>query len=204
MKDTSAFLLTVLARRDPALFAAVFDWGIDTGRMLRTFVQITRSGQTGRRSLGSRPKSMGQAWLNAASDKALPEPLDTILTSTTKRAALEGGGTNCSAPLAWLNAAKMAPDLVIFVSDNPSWVDARNGGQGTAMMAEWAELKAGNPRAKLVCIDIQLFGTTQAAERADVLNIGGFSDAVFGQIAAFAAGEMGADHWVGQIVAGKL
>jgi 60 kDa SS-A/Ro ribonucleoprotein len=432
MKDTPALLLAVLASRDPALFARVFDQVIDSGRMLRTFVQIVRSGQTGRKSLGSRPKAMVQAWLNAASDRALLaasvgndpsladvirmvhpkpetagraafyawligkpvdtallpqlvqdwlafragttdvvpdvpfqmltdlpltqaqwgqialkgswqmlrqnlntfdrhgafaepgvvahvatvlrdpakvkaarvmpyqlmatltaatgipgalrdalhdamelsvanvpvlkgqivvcpdvsgsmssavtgyrkgatsavrcidvaalvaaavlrknrgatvlpfevtvrqtalEPRDTILTNAAKLAALGGGGTNCSAPLAWLNKAKQAPDLVIFVSDNQSWVDAAQGGQGTAMMAEWAQLKARNKAAKLVCIDIQPYGTSQAAERDDVLNIGGFSDAVFAQIAAFAAGEMGADHWVGQIKATQL
>lgn len=36
---------------------------------------------------------------------------------------------------------------------------------------------------KLVCIDIQPYGTSQAAERDDVLDISGFSDAVFDQIA---------------------
>jgi 60 kDa SS-A/Ro ribonucleoprotein len=72
---------------------------------------------------------------------------------------------------------------------------------GTAMMRAWEKLKKRNPRAKLVCIDIAPYGTTQAKERDDVLNIGRFSDTVFDQIAAFAAGEMGADHWVGQIAA---
>ncbi|GLS85671.1 hypothetical protein GCM10010873_06440 [Cypionkella aquatica] len=52
MKDTPAFLLAVLARRDPALFALVFNRVVDSGRMLRSFVQIVRSGQTGRKSLG--------------------------------------------------------------------------------------------------------------------------------------------------------
>ena len=127
------------------------------------------------------------------------EARDTILTNAAKLAALGGGGTNCSAPLAALNAARVAPDLVIFVSDNQSWVDGRQGGQATAMMAEWARLKARNRAAKLVCIDIQPHATTQAAERDDVLNIGGFSDQVFDQIADFAAGRMGPDHWVGQI-----
>ena len=37
-----------------------------------------------------------------------------------------------------------------------------------------------------------------------MLNIGGFSDAVFDQIAAFATGRMGPDHWVGEIRAVKL
>jgi 60 kDa SS-A/Ro ribonucleoprotein len=71
MKDTPAVLLAVLARRDPMLFAAVFNRVIDQGKMLRTFVQVVRSGQTGRKSLGSRPKAMVQAWLNAANDRAL-------------------------------------------------------------------------------------------------------------------------------------
>jgi len=132
------------------------------------------------------------------------EARDTILTNAAKLAALGGGGTNCSAPLAALNAAGAAPDLVIFVSDNQSWADTHRGGQATAMMAEWTRLKARNRAARLVCIDIQPYGTTQAAEREDVLNIGGFSDAVFDQIADFAAGRMGPDHWVGQIEAVKL
>lgn len=433
MKDTPALLLAVLAARDPALFALAFPHVVTSGKMLRTFVQILRSGQAGRKSLGSRPKKMVQAWLNAASDaqllaasvgnapsladvirmvhpkpeaagraafyawligkpadaaalpqvvqdllafragatavvpdvpfqmladmplspdqwadvarrgswamlrqglnmldrkgaftapgvaehvaevlrdpgriraaKAMPYQLmatlkalspqvpeclrdalhdameisvsnvpkftgtvavcpdvsgsmsspvtgyrpgvtttvrcidvaalvaaavlrmnpgarvlpfevgvrdvrlvarDTILTNAEKLAALRGGGTNCSAPLAALNKAGAAPDLLIFVSDNQSWVDGRQGGQGTAMMAEWNRLKARNKTAKLVCIDIQPYGTSQAAERDDVLNIGGFSDAVFDQIADFAAGRMGPDHWVGQIKATAL
>jgi 60 kDa SS-A/Ro ribonucleoprotein len=430
MKDTPAVLLAVLASRDPALFGAAFDRVIDSGKMLRTFVQVVRSGQTGRKSLGSRPKAMVQAWLNKASDRALLgasvgndpsladvirmvhpkpetadraafyawligkpaevsalpkvvqdwlafragktqvlpdvpfqmltdlpltagqwaeiakkgswqmlrqnlntlarhqafdqkgvtghvagvlsdpakvkqarvlpyqllatltaldpgvpgqlrdalhdamelavgnvpslngqvvvcpdvsgsmsapvtgfrkgatsavrcidvaalvaaailrknrgaqvlpfevtvreaklEPRDTILTNAAKLAAIGGGGTNCSAPLAWLNARKSAPDVVIFVSDNQSWVDARGQDQATAMMAEWAKIKSRNAKAKLVCIDIQPYATSQAAERPDVLNIGGFSDSVFTQIADFASGAMGVDHWVGQIEA---
>lgn len=136
--------------------------------------------------------------------KARLEARDTILTNAEKLAALGGGGTNCAAPLAALNARRMAPDLVIFVSDNQSWIDAHQGGQATAMMAEWSRIKARNKAAKLVCIDIQPYGTSQAAERDDVLNIGGFSDQVFDQIAGFAAGRMGPDHWVGQIQAVEL
>jgi len=126
-------------------------------------------------------------------------PRDTILTNAERLAALAGGGTNCSAPLKWLNKRGRAPDLVVFVSDNQSWVDARAGGQGTAMLKEWEAIKRRNPKAKLVCIDIAPYGTTQAQSRVDVLNVGGFSDAVFDQIAGFAEGQTGPDHWVGQI-----
>jgi len=430
MKDMPAVLLAVLARRDPALFRAVFGRVVDNGKMLRTFVQVMRSGQTGRKSLGSAPKAMVQNWLNAASDRALlaanigndpsladvikmvhpkpqtaerealfawivgrpcdvallPQPLqdwlafkeagegpvpdvpfqmltqldlstahwaglarkgswqmvrqtlntflrhgvfedramvahvasllrnrtairkarafpyqlmvaaqnvapempraivealhdameiaaanvpkvagqvvvapdvsgsmtwsvtgyrkgatsvvrhvdvaalvaasflrvmpstqvlpfdlnvrdvrleprDTILTNAERLARLAGGGTNCSAPLRWLNSRRAKPDLVVFVSDNQSWVDARAGGRGTAMMQEWEVLKRRNPKAKLVCIDIAPYGTTQAQSREDVLNIGGFSDAVFDQIAGFANGHGDPKHWVRAIEA---
>ncbi|WP_170331118.1 vWA domain-containing protein [Ruegeria arenilitoris] len=127
------------------------------------------------------------------------QPRDTILTNAERLAALAGGGTNCSAPLKWLNERGRAPDLVVFVSDNQSWVDARGGGQGTAMLTEWEVIKRRNPKAKLVCIDIAPYGTTQAQTRSDVLNVGGFSDAVFDQIAAFTTGRTGPDHWVGEI-----
>ena len=71
-------------------------------------------------------------------------------------------------------------------------------------MQEWTRFKARNPQARLVCIDIQPYGTTQAAEREDILNIGGFSDAVFEVIASFASGELRPDHWVGLIEAIEL
>ena len=45
MKDMPAVLLAVLARRDPILFRAVFNRVVDNGKMLRTFVQVVRSGQ---------------------------------------------------------------------------------------------------------------------------------------------------------------
>jgi 60 kDa SS-A/Ro ribonucleoprotein len=41
-------------------------------------------------------------------------------------------------------------------------------------------------------------------ERTDVLNVGGFSDAVFDVISLFAKGELGRDHWVGTINAVPL
>jgi 60 kDa SS-A/Ro ribonucleoprotein len=125
---------------------------------------------------------------------------DTILTNAERLAAVGGGGTNCSAPLERLNADRARVDLVVFVSDNQSWVESqRSAATATGMMREWARLKARNPGAKLVCIDIQPYGTSQALERADVLNVGGFSDAVFDVIAGFAAGKLGPDHWVGEI-----
>lgn len=125
-------------------------------------------------------------------------PRDSLVTNAEKLAAIGGGGTNCSAPLRRLNRSKADADLVIFVSDNQSWLDDRGHGV-TAMMQEWSLFKHRNPKAKLVCLDIQPYRTTQAGERQDILNIGGFSDAVFSIIAAFARDELTPAHWVGVI-----
>jgi 60 kDa SS-A/Ro ribonucleoprotein len=123
---------------------------------------------------------------------------DSVMTNARKLAGVGGGGTNCSAPLRLLNERKAVGDLVVYVSDNESWVDA-GGGRGTATMREWNVFKRRNPRARLVCIDVQPYGTVQAAEREDVLNVGGFSDQVFDVVAEFAAGRLNPDHWVGVI-----
>src|ERR671921_350385 len=67
-------------------------------------------------------------------------PRDSVLTNAQRLASVGGGGTNCSAPLRLLNERKAAGDLVLYVSDNESWVDG-GGGRGTATMREWAEFK---------------------------------------------------------------
>jgi 60 kDa SS-A/Ro ribonucleoprotein len=69
------------------------------------------------------------------------------------------------------------------------------------LLAEWSEFLQRIPNARLVCLDVQPNQTTQATERADILNIGGFSDQVFELISAFAAGHLEADHWVARIEA---
>ncbi|EAX7766643.1 TROVE domain-containing protein, partial [Salmonella enterica] len=60
MKDMPALLTAILAARGSALLPVVFARVINNGRMLRNFVQILRSGVTGRRSLGTRPKKLVQ------------------------------------------------------------------------------------------------------------------------------------------------
>jgi len=125
-------------------------------------------------------------------------PRDTVMTNAQKLASVGGGGTNCSAPIELLNQRNAKADLVLFISDNESWVD-QGRGRGTALMAQWAGFKLRNPNARLVCIDVQPNRTTQAAERADILNIGGFSDQVFEVISTFAAGQLEAGHWIARI-----
>ena len=66
-------------------------------------------------------------------------------------------------------------------------------------MREWEVFRARNPQARLVCIDIQPDATTQAAERDDILNVGGFSDEVFTVIGDFAAGQLNGTEWIDRI-----
>ena len=128
-------------------------------------------------------------------------PRDSIMTNAEKLARIGGGGTNCSAPLAMLNRVKAQGDLCIYVSDNESWADGMGNPTryyrgGTGSQTEWQKFQARNPRAKLVCIDIQPNDTTQAKDSPSILNVGGFSDSVFEVINQFAAGGNAAHHWV--------
>lgn len=59
MKDTAALLTVLLSLRGrPDLFRSTFRQVIKTPKMLRNFVQIMRSGVTGRKSFGSGPRAM--------------------------------------------------------------------------------------------------------------------------------------------------
>ncbi len=132
-------------------------------------------------------------------------PMDSIMTNADVLANLPSGGTNCSAALAHLNSKNAKGDLVIYVSDNQSWVDSSHFRYGaTATMNEWNKYKARNPNAKLVCIDIQPYGNTQAHDRDDILNVGGFSDQVFDVIARFVELGNNKDLWIKTIESVKL
>ncbi len=71
MKDMPALLCAVLATRDLDRLIEVFPEVIDNGKMLRNFVQILRSGVTGRKSLGSAPKRLVRQWLERATERQL-------------------------------------------------------------------------------------------------------------------------------------
>ncbi|MGO8753161.1 MAG: TROVE domain-containing protein [Thermoguttaceae bacterium] len=128
------------------------------------------------------------------------DPTDSVLSLAERLAKYGGGGTNCSLPLAAANTRYHERRFAgcVLVSDNESWVGTgRNG--STAVMTESQgfvknQLRLGGhaiPSPKLVCIDLQPYTTTQAPERSDVLNVGGFSDAVFSVVAAFLADDGG-------------
>jgi 60 kDa SS-A/Ro ribonucleoprotein len=135
-------------------------------------------------------------------------PMDSVMTNASTLAAFGGGGTDCGMALANLNSKKVKGDLVIYVSDNESWVDSTPStygySRGTKVMEEWNKYKARNPKAKLVCIDVTPNKTTQAHNREDILNIGGFGDQVFDVIALFQKFGNSKDLWIQTIESVEL
>lgn len=131
------------------------------------------------------------------------DPRDSLLTLTRRLASVGGGGTNCSAPIARLNAAGARAEVVVIVSDNESWVDASTG-RGTELMRQWRAFTARNPGARLICLDLAAGLTTQAPDEPGIYNMGGFSDAVFEVLALAARDALGPEHWVGVIEAERI
>lgn len=142
------------------------------------------------------------------------DPQDTILSLAERLAKFGGGGTDCSLPLADANTRLSQRKFVgaVIVSDCESWqYGGRVGGVGrggsTGLVNEWSKFVAnqrqlGVTNPKLCCIDLQAYATTQAPESHDVMNIGGFSDAVFGVVSAFLADD--ASRFVTEVEAIEL
>jgi len=122
------------------------------------------------------------------------DPQDTILSLAACLAQYGGGGTNCSLPLAEATSTYHSRPFAgcVLVSDQESWIGTGRHGS-TATMTAWQEFVKNQVRLqaradagpKLVCIDLQPYTTTQAPDRSDILNVGGFSDAVFRVVASF-------------------
>ncbi|MFO0935277.1 MAG: TROVE domain-containing protein [Gemmataceae bacterium] len=139
------------------------------------------------------------------------DPRESILALSDRLTKFGGGGTDCSQPLEFANRSKQKTEFAgcVIVSDNESWLGVGKGGQ-TKMLTEWETFKKAQcgmkgrtkPVPKLVCIDIQPHATTQAPDRSDILNVGGFSDAVFNVVSSFLGGDE--RHFVKEIEAIEL
>lgn len=147
-----------------------------------------RSTQTG--SLIERTKAI----FSKPSDK----PNLDVFNLAKELARLGGGGTNTALPLAKLNRQNSKIDVMIYFSDNESWADEQHN-KGTQMMKEWQILKQRCPNAKLICVDVQPYTTSQAKNHDDVLNVGGFSDNVFSVIELFCLQNNDKDFWIQKI-----
>jgi 60 kDa SS-A/Ro ribonucleoprotein len=119
------------------------------------------------------------------------KPTNTLLENAQVLINKGGGGTDIScgleAVLKDLKAGQPVPDLVVIISDNESWIDTRTGRyhKHTATMDMWNRIKSLHPTARLVCWNVDPELSTQASDREDILNIGGYSDSVFSLISHF-------------------
>lgn len=122
------------------------------------------------------------------------QPSTRVIELANQLAAYGGGGTNCALPIqaapVWHPDRKFA--AAILVSDQESWIGQGRHGS-TALMTAWEafashQRRLGVADPRLVCIDLQPYGTTQAPDRPEILNVGGFSDAVFSVVASFLDG----------------
>lgn len=119
------------------------------------------------------------------------------LATIAQNINLPGGGTDCSIAMKFImdnGKIKKSDNIaVVYVSDNESWADFNNSGyrpyyrtsSGTGTAELWNTVKRSAKTAKMVLIDIQPSTSTQAQTDKDVLNVGGFSDAVFDVVSKF-------------------
>lgn len=131
------------------------------------------------------------------------DPRASVMKNAGRLGRMLGGGTDLGAPLRELALRDAPVDLVVVVSDNQSWIDAHSA-QATDLTHLWGVVKRRSPAAKMVCIDLQPYATTQAKTSSDVLNVGGFSDQVFEIIADMAQSTGEPDLWVSRIEAVML
>lgn len=132
---------------------------------------------------------------------------DSVMTNI-KKIAFNGGGTDCSSVIRYLNDHSSKGDLVVIISDNMSWVDFNGYNYGhlansaaTPMANAWAAFKSRNKNAKLVCLDLVPQTSVQVSPSNDVLCVGGFSDSVFDVMREFVSNEKSdPDFFVNRIV----
>lgn len=142
-------------------------------------------------------REAGVVVFNTVAHHVALNPRDSVVSNTQRLASMLGGGTAISSGFDLLNQDGASGDTVVVVSDNQSWHDTSTG--ATATMKAWELFQRRNPKARMVCIDLQPYATVQSAPRADILHVGGFSDAVFDVLASFVAGQMGSGFWESEV-----
>ena len=141
------------------------------------------------------------------------DPHDTILSLAARLAQYGGGGTNCSLPLVeatdtYFKKRRFAG--CVLVSDQESWIG--EGRQGsTATMTAWQDFVKSQVRLQAHGDAGPKLGMHRSAALhydagrrscSDILNVGGFSDAVFGVVASFL--DNNANRFVAEVEAIEL
>lgn len=141
MKDAPAALVAALAARTPAdvtpaQFRRVFSEVIDNGKMLRTFVQILRSGAFGRRSMGTVVRRCVREWLDGRDDADLLR--DSVGTSPTigqviRLAHAKPGSAERATLYRWLIKGERGESPCDLLAALWAWRDGRGEGDPPAL-----------------------------------------------------------------------
>lgn len=148
--------------------------------------------------LRSNPNNTEVVMFDTRVHREILNPNASVMENAKVISRFGGGGTRCQLPLQKLVQARKRGDLIIYVSDNESWINTRYT-RKTETQDAWEKFKSYNPSAKMVCIDLTPNTTTQAPNDKSVLNVGGFSDAVYDVIANFVENTGSKDFWVRSI-----
>lgn len=137
---------------------------------------------------------------NRRGERYTLNPRDSVMTNAVKLSSFGGGGTDCAAPLREINKHKKHVDVYICVSDNESWVEGSRHSYGsTGVAAEWATIRARCPNAKMININLAVEDTVQILDAKGIMNVGGFSEAIFDVIKTWVENGCAVDGWVKQI-----
>ncbi|QCE32880.1 hypothetical protein FAI41_04345 [Acetobacteraceae bacterium] len=114
-------------------------------------------------------------------------PQDSVLTNMTRINSRKKGGTDCSAPLGYLLDHDLAPDVIILISDNESWIETgrRDHGGSTQAYKYWQKLHENNPNASLICWNLAPNTAFHVSNDSNVLNLAGYSEHLFQVILRF-------------------
>jgi 60 kDa SS-A/Ro ribonucleoprotein len=181
---------------------------VDTSASMTGAVTGTRQGQTTKTRcvdvagliascvLRKNPDALIIAFDTWAQEMSL-NPRDSVMTNA-QHLARHGGGTDIGAPFRHINQTGWKGDNIILVSDNESWANPYRYryASTTAAATEWTQFqrKNGGMNAKLVNIDLQAYGSTQVPDASkNVMNVGGWSDAMFKSVALFLNDEVDKD-----------
>lgn len=124
--------------------------------------------------------------------KVIPINTRDSLVTIAQNFNTPGGGTNCSSAMQLIQnqftITKKDNIAVIYISDNCSWAEYYGryySGQASPLSTLWEQVARKAGTAKMVLIDVQPFATTQHQTTNNVLNVGGFSDAVYDVVTRF-------------------
>lgn len=197
--------------------APVFEGGVvvlvDTSGSMSQPVTGRRPGATSKTSCKQAASVFAAAILKANPDDCVIVPFDvkvhmdkfnprdSLATITNTIARRGGGGTDIGCGIKYLNDKGISAKTVIIVSDNESWVNGSQmqnqsywGRNRTGAMDQWAAYARKNKGAKLISWDFVPNTSTQTPDSKAIMNVGGFSDAVFKIIDHFANKE--SMNWV--------